>query len=90
MASVVRGSVVRLRCAVYGSPKPRITWIVVGNTRKDHWRILPDGTLEIPKVDFSDEGNYTCIASNSYGKTFRSTNLTVLGKDFSANGRGVQ
>ncbi|KAK3738145.1 hypothetical protein QZH41_016645, partial [Actinostola sp. cb2023] len=78
MATVVRGSTVRLRCAVYGSPKPNVTWIVIGNERKGHWRILPDGTLEIRKVDFSDEANYTCIATNIYGKTFRSTNITVL------------
>ena len=80
MATVVRGSTLRLRCAVYGSPKPNVTWVVVGNGRRDHWRILTDGTLEIPSVDFYDEGSYTCIATNTYGKILRSTNVTVLGR----------
>jgi len=64
-----RGKTARMWCIYGGSPLPEIRW-----TKKDG--VLPQGrteydnygkTLVIRHVDFDDEGNYTCEASNGVG-----------------------
>ena len=37
-------------------------------------------TLIIPQIQFSDQGLYTCEASNDLGKATNSTYMTVVGK----------
>ena len=77
---------VRISCDAVGYPSPQITWT------KDGRKIGSDErTFEIDHVDPSDQGVYTCTASNgippSAYKSFRITvfckyNLPVLNNVF--------
>ena len=64
-----RGKEVKMWCLYGGTPLPEIRWTKKGGA-------LPQGrttydnygkTLVIKKVDFDDEGDYTCEASNGVG-----------------------
>ena len=80
MATIVKGATLNIKCAAVGSPKPTIKWIVGATGRQKRYTVLNDGTLEVPNVDLEDEGNYTCIANNSYGTLKRTTSVSILGK----------
>ena len=41
--------------------------------------MLEDDTLVVPSADLEDEGNYTCIANNSFGTLMRTTTVSILG-----------
>ncbi|KAM7422305.1 hypothetical protein PAMA_010394 [Pampus argenteus] len=45
-----------------------------------HYRLLPEGTLEINKVTPREAGLYTCIAENALGADTRSVNVGVHGR----------
>ena len=68
-----------IKCAVVGNPKPTIKWIVHTTSRQRRYTVLNDGTLEVPNADLEDEGNYTCIANNSFGTLNRTTSVSILG-----------
>ncbi|XP_078455999.1 immunoglobulin superfamily DCC subclass member 4 isoform X1 [Lampetra planeri] len=69
---VPEGSVARLQCRIEGSPPPVIAW------ERDHTALppdsrftaLPNGVLQIAKVELADEGSYRCVASNSAKKRY--------------------
>lgn len=67
-------------CNPEGAPKPNIQWfqnnIAVGNGGR--FRVLQNGNLIITGVTLSDEGNYTCDASNRLGRASGSTYLFVV------------
>lgn len=42
-----------------------------------HYRLLPEGTLEINKVTHSEAGLYTCVAENALGADTRSVTVGV-------------
>lgn len=46
-----------------------------------HYRLLPEGTLEINKVTLSEAGLYTCIAENALGADTRSVTVGVHGRE---------
>lgn len=46
-----------------------------------HYRLLPEGTLEMSKVTPSEAGLYTCIAENALGADTRSVTVGVHGSD---------
>lgn len=79
MATVVKGATLNIKCAVVGTPKPTIKWIVATTGRQRRYTVLNDGTLQVPNADLEDEGNYTCIANNSYGILNRTTSVSILG-----------
>lgn len=79
-ATIVKGATLNIRCAALGTPKPTIKWIVATSGRQSRYTVLHDGTLEVPNAELMDEGNYTCIANNSYGTLNRTTTVSILGK----------
>ena len=79
MVTIVRGSSLSIKCTAVGTPKPNVTWHVDSSRHQRPWRVLKDGTLEILDIDEEDEGNYTCVANNSYGIVNRTTSVSVLG-----------
>lgn len=46
-----------------------------------HYRLLPEGTLQINKVTPSEAGLYTCIAENALGADTRSVTVGVHGRE---------
>jgi hypothetical protein len=71
---------VTIICDPEGAPKPAIQWyynsMPIGNSART--RILQNGNLMITQVTKSDEGNYTCDASNRVGRDSGSTYLFVV------------
>lgn len=65
-----------------GNPKPTIKWIVATKSRQRRYTVLNDGTLKILDADVEDEGQYTCIANNSYGTLNRTTSVSILGNSY--------
>ncbi|XP_043996040.1 roundabout homolog 3 isoform X2 [Gambusia affinis] len=74
------GSTAQLHCHVMGNPIPSIQW------EKDGQRILgndgrvslmENGTFQITRLQETDSGVYTCLASSSSGETSWSGVLTV-------------
>lgn len=61
-----------------GFPKPTIQWVVFNSAREQRYNVFEDGTLVVPNADLEDEGNYTCIANNSYGTLRRTTTVSIL------------
>nr|XP_020498077.1 leucine-rich repeat neuronal protein 2-like [Labrus bergylta] len=45
-----------------------------------HYRLLPEGTLEMNKVTLSEAGLYTCVAENTLGADTRSVTVGVHGR----------
>uniref|UniRef100_A0A4W3H173 Ig-like domain-containing protein n=1 Tax=Callorhinchus milii TaxID=7868 RepID=A0A4W3H173_CALMI len=61
-------------CDVTGSPAPRLTWT------KDGKHLSRERTLHIQSVHMDDAGLYTCTATNKYGSTNYSLNVTIMYK----------
>nr|XP_015827628.2 hemicentin-1 [Nothobranchius furzeri] len=79
--TVVQGSLVTLTCEARGVPPPTLTWMKDGQPLSLHRNLLLDGEetrLQLPDVATSDEGLYSCMASNQAGSSTKSFNLTVL------------
>ncbi|KAM6948032.1 leucine-rich repeat neuronal protein 2 [Lycodopsis pacificus] len=61
-----------------------------------HYRLLPEGTLEMNKVTSSEAGLYTCVAENALGADTRSVTVGVHGREkkrkrgMAANKKGYQ
>lgn len=67
-------------CNPEGAPKPTIQWyqnsMAIGTGGR--FRVLQNGNLIITGVTKSDEGNYTCSASNRLGQSSGSTYLYIV------------
>lgn len=64
----VVSSTVKLRCNVFGAPKPEIKWEKDGQSLEgERFKLLENGDIEIKDVTKEDEGDYTCYASNKFG-----------------------
>ncbi|CAF0740265.1 unnamed protein product [Brachionus calyciflorus] len=80
----------QFKCKIIGKPEPKVVWYcncrkITGNSEKfeclkeaDHY------TLIVKNVSLSDEGEYTCKASNIKGETSWSSNL-YLNESFTSN-----
>uniref|UniRef100_F6ZIH2 Hemicentin-1 n=1 Tax=Ciona intestinalis TaxID=7719 RepID=F6ZIH2_CIOIN len=70
-----------LRCSAYGIPSPTIQWLKDGqaiDTNSENIVVQFGGRyLRISNTHLSDEGTYTCIASNAAGDVSRNINLHV-------------
>lgn len=77
--------VAKLSVTVTGHPKPKIQWFFNGVllTPSADYKFVFDGdnhSLIILFTRFEDEGDYTCMASNEYGKTVCSAYLKITPK----------
>nr|CAD7402921.1 unnamed protein product [Timema cristinae] len=80
----VMGNDVTLPCRAVGNPRPAIYWLDGDNEliaeNEPRYKVLPDGDLFIYKLQWSDMGGYTCIASNTRSRDMTTTFLyPVLG-----------
>lgn len=85
------GHSIDLTCVAQGVPEPAVSW------KKDsmalvadgaHYSLSPDGTLSVRQVALTDEGVYTCAASNVVGQDEASIQLQVQGEPSSVPDRG--
>ena len=70
-------------CTAGGNPRPRMEWRFKGSKLQSgskHW-IKDDGELNIKHLNYSDTGQYTCVATNIFGAHQASSNLTVRGEN---------
>uniref|UniRef100_A0A672QGH0 Ig-like domain-containing protein n=1 Tax=Sinocyclocheilus grahami TaxID=75366 RepID=A0A672QGH0_SINGR len=61
--SVFLGNPVSLDCIAVGKPEAQISWILPDRTVS----LFPNGTLSIHSANYSNKGDYKCIASNAAG-----------------------
>ncbi|MEE6524855.1 hypothetical protein FKM82_024538, partial [Ascaphus truei] len=75
MEYVLVGSNVTLQCSAAADPPALYSWVVPGQPT------LPQAqNLSLPRIQRTQNGDYLCIASNSYGSIKSSTLLTVYRK----------
>ena len=84
------GQGVTFECRVEGIPKPRILWRVklhnrdsfvrVDSLDQRRFRLMPNGTLVVLNVHFTDQGFYVCIAKSPGKKNNATAYLTVYGE----------
>ena len=81
------GEKFKLTCEAKGVPAPVVTWYKDGkvyNGRPRAGEFIATGQydyiINFVEVDIGDEGNYTCIVSNMYGRLTYSYNFDVFGK----------
>ncbi|KAL0626344.1 Titin, partial [Plecturocebus cupreus] len=84
-ADISIGDVATLSVTVMGIPKPKIQWFFNGVllTPSADYKFVFDGddySLIILFTKSEDEGEYTCMASNDYGKTLCSAYLKINSK----------
>ena len=85
------GQSVSLECQIEGKPKPTVNWLKdgaelnnTGDSRITTSNNLDTWTLNITALNRTDEGNYTCYASNSLeNQTSATAQLTVNCKSLS-------
>lgn len=76
--NTVDGKTIRMTCNVFGAPTPEVKWIRSGRELTGgRYKILETGDLEIQNVIYLDAGEYTCHASNRFGKAEASGTLVV-------------
>ncbi|UYV67407.1 CHL1 [Cordylochernes scorpioides] len=74
-------STVTLRCRVFGAPRPEVKWMRDGQEMTGgRYHVLDSGDLRIEKVIVTDQGDYTCFASNKLGDAKAIGKLEVKGK----------
>ncbi|XP_078687492.1 hemicentin-1-like isoform X2 [Branchiostoma floridae x Branchiostoma belcheri] len=76
---VDQGGTILVNCGAMGEPAPSIQWQREGITiiTEDRVTILPNDSLRIEAAQMPDSGNYICLASNSFGKSFVNFRITV-------------
>ena len=71
------GDEVLLHCSAEANPNPSITWLF-NSAEVDG--VLANGSLLLSPVQVTNEGNYTCRATNSIGLDEAVVFLSILGK----------
>jgi len=90
---MVEGSSLILNCTFQADPEPSVQWHRGGNTLpfSDKYQRTnkfvsylsigySEHTLTVSNIGKSDAGNYTCIASNSYGTNLVAETVEVIGE----------
>ncbi len=84
--TVRAGRTARLECAARGDPAPQIAWQKDGGddfpaARERRMHIMPDDDVFfIVTVKSSDQGVYSCTATNKAGTVVANASVNVLGK----------
>ncbi|CAH2104070.1 unnamed protein product [Euphydryas editha] len=80
--TVEEGEWARFCCRVTGHPKPRVMWLINGNTivNGSRYKLTYDGMyhLDIPKTRQYDTGKIEVIARSSVGEALATTELKVI------------
>uniref|UniRef100_A0A8C6VHK2 Ig-like domain-containing protein n=1 Tax=Naja naja TaxID=35670 RepID=A0A8C6VHK2_NAJNA len=77
---VLVGESVTLECGVSGHPPPRVVWMLSSGLPlppNPRFNITSSGGLYIQNVTLSDEGKYSCKASNREGSITATANIIV-------------
>ena len=68
-----------LSCVAEGKPTPTITWSKTGSAIQSQAVYFPNG-LNLYSVSSSDNGVYTCNATNSHGSNSTTASVSVTSK----------
>nr|KAI8744128.1 contactin-3-like [Biomphalaria glabrata] len=72
--SAAEGGNVTIACSPHAAPRATIKWLRNG---AEVGHFLPNGALELSSLKKSDEGVYTCVASNELGEASSTCRLFV-------------
>ena len=77
-----QGDPLSLDCSASGNPPPSLSWYKDGQPLPSNGRvsISPEREVAIASLYSTDDGDYTCVASNSEGSASATTTVTVLGE----------
>ncbi|CAH2311914.1 hemicentin-1 isoform X2 [Pelobates cultripes] len=78
--TVIAKSPVELECNVFGTPLPTISWLKNGIPVEINSGLLIQSNgqkLLIPSAEFSDRGNYQCVAKNEAGVSRKQFTVNV-------------
>ncbi|XP_038047057.1 myosin light chain kinase, smooth muscle-like isoform X3 [Patiria miniata] len=80
---IKEGELAVFQCRVEGTPKPTIAWTVDGREIKEskYFKMTTEGTLvklTITEAFPEDEGEYSCIASNTAGQDKTTSDLKIV------------
>lgn len=74
---------VTLQCIAVGIPKPEIEWmkgnVLVSTLNEPRYNQLADGNLQISDAQMEDQGQFTCVAKNTYGQQSQTKTLVLVG-----------
>ncbi|CAH1098676.1 unnamed protein product [Psylliodes chrysocephalus] len=73
--TVLKGDSVLLECAAVGNPVPKVVWFKKNGQLPSPRIEMLNGGLKIDNVKSSDEGQYICNHTNSYGTISREISL---------------
>ncbi|KAJ8985876.1 hypothetical protein NQ317_006250 [Molorchus minor] len=78
---------VNMTCKVLGAPNPNVKWIRNGKELTGgRYEVQENGDLLIHRVQFDDQGNYTCYAENKLGNASASARLDVKAHTYISDG----
>ena len=73
------GDQFRLLCIATGKPDPQITWLFNSGPLDLSRFTITANSLQLAALQVSDEGKYTCVATNTAGNDSIMANLVVQG-----------
>ncbi|XP_029464601.1 ADAMTS-like protein 1 isoform X2 [Rhinatrema bivittatum] len=83
--TTIKGANVTISCLVAGLPEAEVTWY------RNKTKLAPaphqhDGSLLLANVTLSDQGLYSCRATNHHGEVTETTQLWILGPPQTSHG----